>query len=115
MRHQYLFHLFKDHLLGSRPVSLLIRTRDRGIQFFPEPTAKCADIILGGGVKMSGSLPSSFVLLPTFIKHFLRPISEVKDPYGILYLTLFRTFILVAFATGIPIAGASLKRTDHKN
>lgn len=114
MRHQYLFHLFKDHPLDNSPVSLLIGDRDPVIQLVPEPTAKCAGAIMGG-VKMSGSLPLSIVLLPSLIKQILRPISEVKAPYGIPNLILFRTLLLVAFVTGIPIAGGSLKRTDLKN
>lgn len=52
MRHQYLFHLFKDHPLGNRPMSLLIGASDPGIQLVPGPTAKCVGAIMGGGKKV---------------------------------------------------------------
>lgn len=115
MRHQSIFLLYQLHPVGNYPKYLLNGDSNCSAQLFPELTAKCAGAIMGGGVKISGYWPSHVVLLSFLIKQILRPISEVKDPYGILYLALFRTFILVAFATGMPIAGASLKRTDPKN
>lgn len=102
MRHQSIFHLNQLHPLGNCPLFLLNGASDQGSQLIPEPTAKCAGAILGGGVKMSDYLPP-IALLSTFIKKILLPITGVIDTYGFPFLILSRILILIAPATGISI------------